>query len=183
MICDDADIFEPIARDQGPDGFAAAMAAADANEQHGPVDQVSMRLLSEMASKSWPLEGAESGEDTLSLLDKAGHRRRAGILTRHQGAVALWATEGYSVPIGPIARSGPMLSPAFRDRLLYSIDHAAPEAKLEELRALARQREHTGISAWRMVRAKELGTELRFQHEQSKPESSHGPMVDHHGGV
>ena len=166
MIVDDADVFEPIPRETSPDGFVAAMAAARANEKHGPVDEVSMRLLSEMASKSWPLDGAESGEDTLALLDKSGHRRRAGILTPHQGAVALWATQGYSGPIGPIARSGPMLSPDCRDRLLFSIERDAPAPKLEELRALARQKEHTGISAWRTIRETEQGIErkgLSFQ--------------------
>ena len=114
-----------------------------------------MRLLDEMASQPWPPPDASPAEDTLALLDKSGHRRRAGILSRHEGNVALWATEGYSAPVGPHARSGPMLSPACRARMLLSLERDAPADVLEEIRALARRKEHDGISAWRAYREKQ----------------------------
>ena len=65
-------------------------------------------------------------------------------------------------PLGPNARalaSGPCgpQSKTDRQRTLASIEEAAPDSKLMELRMLARQSEHTGISAWRTFRDKELG--------------------------
>ena len=48
-----------------------------------------------------------------------------------------------------------MLSPACRERMLLSIDREAPADVLEEIRALARRKEHDGISAWRAYREKQ----------------------------
>ena len=159
MIVDDGEIFDPPPVDTGPDNFLEAMRAvhsSGAGRNQGPISETNIRLLDEMASRSWPPEDAASGDvDMLTVLDKAGHRRRAGILSQHEGNVALWATQGYQGPIGPHARSGPVLSPACRGRMLHSLEQDAPAQVLDEIRALARRSEHDGISAWRAYREKQ----------------------------
>ena len=168
MIFDDAEVFEREKVDSGPDNFIELMrmASGPGAAQAGPLTETSMRLLDEMASQPWPPPDASPAEDTLALLDKSGHRRRAGILSRHEGNVALWATEGYSAPVGPHARSGPMLSPACRARMLLSLERDAPADMLVEIRALARRKEHDGISAWRAYREKQS------QQQQQQPGSA-----------
>ena len=49
-------------------------------------------------------------------------------------------------------RPSSMLSPACHQQLVESLKRDVPESVLQQLRALARQKEHTGISAWHTFR-------------------------------
>ena len=121
MLVDDDGIFElPLDPNANASFMARSGAYARANGQSGgPVTDESLRLLDDIISQQSTEAGAQQ-------LDAAGHRRRAGILSLHEGNVALWATQGYAGPIGPIARSGPMLSPVCRERMLTSLEQDAP---------------------------------------------------------
>ena len=157
MLVDDAALFAPQpsdVRQRAPLMHSAA--AANAVHAH------SIKLLDELAmsendAADERMRQAPTVEDTLGLLDRDGHRRRAGYLSAAAGSAAYWALQPMPGPIGPRAASGELLSPPCRERMLLSLEKDAPAAVLQELRALARSSSHTGVSAWRAVRERERG--------------------------
>lgn len=60
-----------------------------------------------------------------------------------------------ALEIGYYAQRGPLLSRAARQRLVASLEEDAPERKLAEIRKLARQPEHSGITAYQAYRDQE----------------------------
>lgn len=175
-IVDDAFVFLPP-------GVIDGRASSIRDLPVGPSNsETSIRLLNEQVVHApWPPMSAEQNttiDDGLKLLDTYGHRRRAGDAIAHpierDDLSDLWhddvtresrsedmfvqasgKAEGGVGSGGPYANSGPLLSPAARASLRTSLAHDAPEAVLDELRALARKPNQTGISAWRTFRDRE----------------------------
>ena len=153
MIVDDAGIFEPPPAPPPPPRPYTNYTPANTSLKD------SIELVNQMANETVrELQEKVPIDDVLGLLDRDGHRRRAGLLTPAEGTREYWAQ--HPMPGEPIGKhtagySGVPLSPPCRDRMLQSIEHDAPALVLNELRMLARKDTQTGVSAWRTIRERE----------------------------